>query len=84
MSSQLPLLAWLAISACSVAVHPARLSRKACLWFLGSVLAAEAKKAEFVRFASPVLGERALRTVSSATGERLRSGYAPSPHRKCC
>eukprot|EP00965_Chrysotila_dentata_P139232 4603829-Pleurochrysis_carterae.AAC.1 len=46
MTSQLPLLVWLAISVRSAAVHPSRLSRSACLRVLGSVLRAEAKSAE--------------------------------------
>eukprot|EP00965_Chrysotila_dentata_P255675 6212306-Pleurochrysis_carterae.AAC.2 len=46
ITSQLPLLVWLAISARSAAVHPSRSSRSACLRVLGSVLRAEAKRAE--------------------------------------
>eukprot|EP00965_Chrysotila_dentata_P121671 4022165-Pleurochrysis_carterae.AAC.1 len=46
ISSQLPLSVWLAISARSVAVHPARSSRKACLRVFGSVWEEEARRTQ--------------------------------------
>eukprot|EP00965_Chrysotila_dentata_P153928 5087453-Pleurochrysis_carterae.AAC.1 len=72
MSSQLPLLAWLAISARSAVVQPARSSRRACLRVLGSALTAEARNAECWCRSSWTC-ERGLRTVSSAVGALLRS-----------
>eukprot|EP00965_Chrysotila_dentata_P060488 2004856-Pleurochrysis_carterae.AAC.5 len=46
MSSQLPLSVWLAISARSAAVQPARSSRKACLRVFGSVLDEVARRTQ--------------------------------------
>eukprot|EP00965_Chrysotila_dentata_P191557 6174599-Pleurochrysis_carterae.AAC.1 len=46
MTSQLPLLEWLTISARSAAVHPSRSSQRACFRVLGSVLTTEARSAE--------------------------------------
>eukprot|EP00965_Chrysotila_dentata_P149571 4939423-Pleurochrysis_carterae.AAC.2 len=75
ISSQLPLSTWLAISALSAAVQPARSSRRACL-------RVEASRTQPVLHAEPK-GREALRTERRAAGFRLRSGYAPSPRWKC-
>eukprot|EP00965_Chrysotila_dentata_P140124 4632254-Pleurochrysis_carterae.AAC.1 len=80
MSSQLPLLEWLAIFARSAVVQPTRSSRRACFRLLGSKLAADATRAEPSR---SLKSWRGLRTVSSAAGVLLRSGYAPRPRWKC-
>eukprot|EP00965_Chrysotila_dentata_P024057 797159-Pleurochrysis_carterae.AAC.2 len=77
ISSQLPLLAWLAISARSAAVQPSRSSRRACLRVLGSVLPGEAS------ITLPEADGRstvlvASHMVSSAAGVRLRRGSGES------
>eukprot|EP00965_Chrysotila_dentata_P039531 1314116-Pleurochrysis_carterae.AAC.1 len=54
----------MAISALSAAVHPARLSRRACLLVLGSVWHVEARRTHPVLHMEPI-GREALRTESS-------------------
>eukprot|EP00965_Chrysotila_dentata_P170042 5613121-Pleurochrysis_carterae.AAC.1 len=83
ITSQLPLLVWFAISARSPVVHPSRSSRSACLRDLGSVLRAEAKRAEPESLCLTDGIVRGLQTVRSAAGVRFLSGYAPSPRWKC-
>eukprot|EP00965_Chrysotila_dentata_P051677 1715564-Pleurochrysis_carterae.AAC.2 len=73
MSSQLPLLSWLAISALSAADQPSRSSRRACLRVLGSAFAAEASIAVPDECAESA-GLAVSRTVSKAAGDRLRRG----------
>eukprot|EP00965_Chrysotila_dentata_P148163 4891002-Pleurochrysis_carterae.AAC.1 len=82
MSSQLPLSVWLAISARSAAVQPERSSRKACLRVFGSALQEDARRTHPV-LRAVAWGRAESRTVRSATGDLLRSGYAPRPRWKC-
>eukprot|EP00965_Chrysotila_dentata_P049302 1633750-Pleurochrysis_carterae.AAC.1 len=74
ISSQLPFSAWLAISARSAAVHPARSSRKACLRVFGSALDVWATKAHPVLCTCTSEFDVTSRTVRRAVGVRLRKG----------
>eukprot|EP00965_Chrysotila_dentata_P248604 6208433-Pleurochrysis_carterae.AAC.2 len=70
ISSQLPLSVWLAISARSAAVQPARSSRRACLRVFGSDCENEARRTQPVLQVEPI-GRAALRTERSAEGFRV-------------
>eukprot|EP00965_Chrysotila_dentata_P212492 6187077-Pleurochrysis_carterae.AAC.1 len=79
-SCQLPLFSWLAISARSAAVQPARSSRRACLRVFGSAwpVAVATRAQPVLRKYTLELRACVLRVERSAAGCRFRSGSASS------